>query len=71
MKIKKAKVRLVGEDSNVFAILGRVTAGLRKAGNSPAVIKEYNRRATAGDYNNLLSVSMEHVDEHDEVEDDD
>ncbi len=61
-KIKKANVRLAGKDGNAFAIMGRVVAGLRKAGNSKEIIDAYTEDAMSGDYNHLLRVSMDHVD---------
>jgi hypothetical protein len=67
-EVIKAKVRLAGEDGNAWAIMGRVARGLRKAGNPPEVIDEYQRLATSGDYDNLLRVSMDHVAEPDDEE---
>ena len=64
--MKKPKVRptvkLIGEDGNAFAILGNVTKALRKAGAEKAYCDQYLKDATAGDYNNLLNVSMQYVD---------
>jgi hypothetical protein len=54
-------MRLVGEDSNAFSIMGRASKALRKAGASQADIKQYMDEATSGDYNNLLRVTMEWV----------
>lgn len=58
-KYPNVKVKLVGENGNAYAILGRVSRALRKAGIDP---KEYHAAATAGDYDNLLRVTMEYVD---------
>ena len=63
-------VKLVGEDGNAFAIMGRVTRGLRdglrKEGMSAEKINEevkaFQKEATAGDYDNLLCVCMNWVD---------
>lgn len=60
--MKKVQVKLVGEDGNAYAILGRVSKALRRSGQ-PEAAAEYLARATAGDYNNLLAVTMEYVDE--------
>ena len=60
----KPSVRLVGEDGNAFAILGRVTTALRRAGNSPEIIKSYQDQATSGDYNHLLAVTMEFTEDN-------
>ena len=63
MKTKKKKptVKLVGEDGNAFAIMGRVEAALRKAGYSHDETDEYLEEATSGSYEHLLSVTMEWV----------
>lgn len=58
---KKPRVKLVGEDGNAFAILGKVQRALKDAGLKEQA-KEYVERATAGDYNELLQVTMEYVD---------
>lgn len=56
------QVPLVGEDGNAFAILGRVRRALRKAGATPEELQQYSDEATAGDYNDLLRVTMEWVE---------
>ena len=53
-----AKMRLVGEDGNAWAIMGRASAALRRAGASKDVIKAYTDAAMSGDYDNLLRVTM-------------
>ncbi len=56
-------------DGNAFAVMGAVIRALRQAGHGDQV-KEYTAKATAGDYHNLLAVSIEFVefdlDEHEE-----
>ena len=42
--------------------MGRVAAAMRDAGIDQREIDDYLKRAMAGDYDNLLSVSMETVD---------
>lgn len=58
----KPKVKLVGEDGNAFAIIGKVQEALRRAGYDRDYIKEYVDKATSGDYNNLLVVTGEYVE---------
>jgi hypothetical protein len=58
----KPKCKLVGEDGSAFAIIGRVSQALRRAGQG-AKVEGFQKRATSGDYNNLLAVAMEYVDE--------
>ena len=55
------QVQLVGEDGNAFAILGRVSQALRRAGHGDAV-KAFHNEATSGDYYHLLRTCMEWVD---------
>lgn len=66
MKMKEPdftpEVRLVGEDGNAFAVLGKVAKALRTAGADKEYIDEYLNKATAGDYNHLLGTTMEYVD---------
>lgn len=56
----KVVVKLVGEDGNAFAILGWVRRALKRAGRQEKA-EEYLARATAGDYDHLLAVTMEYV----------
>jgi hypothetical protein len=61
-KYPDVKVRLVGEDGNAFAIIGRVIAAMRKAGVDQAEIDCFRREAFAGSYDQLLQVCLEWVD---------
>ncbi len=54
-------VRLVGEDGNAFAILGRVSKALREAGRED-LADEYLTEARTGDYDHLLQVTMQFVE---------
>lgn len=53
-KYPDISVRLVGEDGNAFAIMGRVSAALRDAGISKEERDAYFAESTAGDYDHLL-----------------
>ncbi|SMY01259.1 hypothetical protein BSP239C_03205 [Brevibacterium sp. 239c] len=53
-KYPDVSVPLVGQDGNAFAILGRVTRALNKAGVSQAERDEFFNEATSGDYDHLL-----------------
>ena len=55
----KPTVKLIGTDGNAFSILGLAIRAAKKAGWSQAQIDEYKQKATSGDYNNLLAVTME------------
>ncbi len=60
--LTKPTVKLIGQDGNAFAIMGRVKQALRHAGADKEYIDKYLSEATSGDYNHLLAVSMEYVD---------
>lgn len=59
--ITSVKVRLVGEDGNAFAILGRCRAAMRKAGYPRSFIDTFVAEATAGNYDDLLATVMRYV----------
>ena len=58
---RKPLVKLIGENSNAYAIIGRVKKALKKAGADQEYIQRYVDEATSGDYNNLLLVTMKYV----------
>jgi len=51
-------VRLVGVDSNAFAILGACRQSAKDAGLSKEEVATFVGEATSGDYNHLLSTCM-------------
>jgi hypothetical protein len=56
------KVKLVGTDSNAFALLGKVTEALRRGKQSKEFIDAFMKEATSGDYAHLLCTITEVVD---------
>ena len=62
------KVRLVGRDSNAFTIMGYVQKAMREyqrvdsTYNAKYMFKLYQEEATAGDYHNLLQVTMDYCE---------
>ena len=54
-------VNLIGEDGNAFAILANVQKELRKNGVPKDERDQYLSEAMAGDYDNLLRVTMDWV----------
>ena len=71
MAHQKVTVKLVGEDGNAFSIMGRVSGALKRSGQYEAAA-EYIKRATSGNYDHLLQVTMEYANEPgDEDEDED
>ena len=59
---EKPNVKLIDTNSNAFVIIGRVRKALLKAGADKEYVDKYLQKAMAGDYDNLLCVSMEYVD---------
>ena len=58
---QKPKMRLIGEDGNIFSILGRASKLLNRAGMK-AQSEEMFRRVTASkDYNEALNIISEYV----------
>ena len=56
------EVELVGHDGNAFAIMGRVSSALKKAGASKEELDQYMKESMSGDYNNLIRVATEWVE---------
>jgi hypothetical protein len=54
-------VKLVGEDGNAFAILGKVSKALRNNGHAD-LAKEFQKEAMSGDYDHLLCTAMDYVE---------
>lgn len=55
-----AAVRLIGEDGNAFAILGRVRRAILRS-NHPELADDFVQEATAGDYDHLLATCLRYV----------
>jgi len=62
VKYPEIKVKMVGEDGNAFAILGRVTKELRNARVPLEERKKFQAEATKTDYNNVLQTVMRWVE---------
>lgn len=56
------EVKLIGEDGNAFAILGRCRRAAKKAGWTDDEWQRFQREATSGDYDHLLATVMEWFD---------
>ena len=68
MAITDVRVRLVGEDGNAVAIIGRVMKALKRGGHG-ALVDEFIEEATSGDYNHLLETVLKYVETDDEESD--
>lgn len=55
-------VKLVGRDGNAFSILGATKKAMARANVSKETIDAYMKEAMSGDYDHLLSVTMDYCD---------
>ena len=55
-------VKLVGEDGNAFAIIGRCMSAARKAGLSRDEVEAFRMEAMEGDYDHLLQTCIKYFD---------
>lgn len=55
-------VQLSGEDGNGFAIIGRATRAMERAGVPETEIEEFRSEAMSGDYDHLLRTVMRWVE---------
>lgn len=62
VKYPQVKVKLVGEDGNAFAILGRVSKAMKKAKLTQEQVDEFTKEATNGSYDQLLGTVTKYVD---------
>ena len=61
-KTEKPTVKLVGEDGNVFSIIGAVSKALRRAGQ-PDKAKEFTIKAfNSSDYDEVLTLACEYCE---------
>jgi hypothetical protein len=59
---KHPEIKLVGEDGNAFAIIGRVQRAMRRAHVPPEELDEFLSEAMSGDYSNVLMTAMRWVE---------
>jgi hypothetical protein len=62
VKYPNVEVQLSGEDGNAFAIIGRVTKALRRAGVPPEEIEQYRSESMSGDYDHVVQTAMAWVE---------
>jgi hypothetical protein len=60
--MEKPVVQLVGEDGNIFSIVGRCTRALKKAGMKKEADEMWERVQKAMSYDMALSIILEYVD---------
>jgi len=54
-------VKLTGEDSNAFMMVGRTGREMRRAGVPDAEIVAFREEATSGDYDHVIQTIMKYV----------
>ena len=55
-------VKLIGENSNAFNILGICIKAMRRAGLTEEQVDEFRMEATSGDYQHLLNTCMRYFE---------
>lgn len=60
--MSKPKLKLIGEDGNVFFILGRAVREAKRAGWSIEKIERFKKEAKSGDYDHVLQTCMNYFD---------
>jgi hypothetical protein len=58
----RPRVKLVGRDGSAFAIMGTVSAALRRAGATEQTIRQYRQESMSGDYSHLLATAMKYCE---------
>jgi hypothetical protein len=58
----KPSVKLIGEDGNIFSILGRVSRALKEAGKEEQVKEVSERVMASSSYGEALQIIMEYVE---------
>lgn len=61
-KTSKPTVQLIGQDGNVFNIMGKAVRAAKKAGWTQNKIDIFLAKMKGGDYNNALRVVQEYFD---------
>lgn len=62
LSYEKPEVQLTGTNGNAFAVLGKVTRAMRRAGANEEELSEFKEEATSGSYDHLLQTAMSYVE---------
>jgi hypothetical protein len=62
ISMSKPVCKLVGTDGNVFSLVGKVSAVLRKAGQRQQAKEMQEKILACGSYDQALQILMEYVD---------
>lgn len=59
---KKPRAKMIGQDGNVFNLIGIACQALKKAGMNDKATEMTNRVTTCGSYDEALQIMHEYVD---------
>ena len=59
---EKPKMNLIGEDGNIFAVMGRASGLLKEAGQKAEAEEMISRVTSSGSYDEALSIISEYVE---------
>ena len=62
MYMGKPYINLIGEDGNIFAILGRASRALKQAGMADQTKEMFIRVTSCGSYDEALNIISEYVE---------
>jgi len=62
MKNNKPVVKLIGEDGNIFNLLGIAASGLKDVEQGDKVSEMFKRVTSSGSYTEALSIIMDYVE---------
>ena len=54
---------MIGVDGNTFSVMGYVTKAMKREGKSEKEVTAFREKAMSSDYNSLLSVSQDVIEE--------
>ena len=60
--MSKPELKLIGEDGNAFFILGKAVREAKRAGWDKEKIEKFQKEATSGDYNKVLTTCTKYFD---------
>lgn len=60
--MEKPKIELIGQDGNVFAVMGRASCALKQAGMADEAKEMFDRVTGCGNYYEALNIISEYVD---------
>ena len=67
----KPECALIGEDGNIFNLMGKASRALKRAGYREQAAEMQERVTSSGNYHEALGIIMEYVDEpYDEPDED-